>query len=161
LAKLTRAIEWLLLAGLLCVVGCSSVRGVEKQVGQYIEKQCAGQFPCRVRLRDATTFAWDEMYIFDYSSTQSRVEEMIGTKVPDFRPRGLYRHLIFMKDGKVVLSEDEKVDFDGTIPDQLVFDDGFDAVDYHWFGSDTAFMASREQGDTGRFYLLKSIKATH
>ena len=144
-----------LLAGVSFLSGCSGTRGTEKQIGAYIEKNCAGRTSCVVNLRGATPFEWDKVFAFKYSVKHSEIEQAIGAKITGYHE--LRRYLIFTKAGAVVHSEDEPTNVEHPIKNEVVFAMP-DSASYQEYGIDTSFTVSQESSEAGPYYLLQPRK---
>jgi len=153
--KPTKRICLFLLAGVSSLTGCSGPRGAEKQIGNYIEKNCAGRSACVVNLRGATPFEWDKVYVFKYTAKQAEIEQATGAKITGYHE--LRRYFIFTKAGAVVHSEDEPTNVEHPIKGEVVFAMP-DSASYQGYGIDTSFTVSQESSEAGPYYLLQPNK---
>jgi hypothetical protein len=145
----------LLLLGIPYLIGCSGPRGVEKQIGAYIEKNCAGHSPCVIDLRGAAPFVWDKMYVFDYTASRAEIELAVGRKLGSYRE--LSRYFVFTKSGDIVRYEYETTNIEHPFKDQVVFAMP-DSVKYQEYGADSSFNVSQQSSEAGSYYLLQPVK---
>jgi len=145
----------LLLLGIPYLIGCSGPRGVEKQIGVYIEKNCAGQSPCVINLRGAAPFAWDKMYVFDYTASRAEIELAVGKKLGSYRE--LSRYFVFTKSGDIVRYEYETTNIEHPFKGQVVFATP-DSAKYQEYGPDSSFNVSQQSSEAGPYYLLQPVK---
>jgi hypothetical protein len=145
----------LLLAGISSQIGCSGPRGVEKQIGAYIEKNCAERSPCVVNLRGATRFEWDKIYVFDYTASRADIEHAVGRKLGSYRE--LSRYFVFTKAGDIVRYEYETTNVEHPFKGEVVFAVP-DSASHQAYGVDTSFTVSQESSEGGPYYLLQPAK---
>jgi hypothetical protein len=145
----------LLLLGTPYLTGCSGPRGIEKQIGVYIEKNCVGHSPCVINLRRAAPFAWDKMYVFDYTASRAEIEHAVGRKLGSYGE--LSRYFVFTKGGDIVRYEYETTNIEHPIKGQVVFAMP-DSVKYQEYGADSSFNVSQQSSEAGPYYLLQPVK---
>jgi hypothetical protein len=145
----------LLLFGIPYLIGCSGPRGVEKQIGAYIENKCVGHSPCMINLREATPFVWDKMYVFDYTVSRAEIEHAVGRKLGSYHE--LSRYFVFTKGGDIVRYEYETTNIEHPFKGQVVFAMP-DSVNYQEYGADSSFNVSQQSSEAGPYYLLQPVK---
>src|SRR5829696_7795700 len=72
----------------------------DEDVNALIRKQCEPHAQCEIRLRDATSFDWDEMYVFRPGIVDLEARHFVPVAT-EFRGE-FNRKIVFLKDGKLV-----------------------------------------------------------
>jgi hypothetical protein len=142
----------LVLAMACGLVGCRADLGTEQHIAQSIKAECHDTWPCQISLRRSTPFQWDELYVFKFTASKAEIEKTIHTTISNYNE--LTRYLVFTSDGRAVRIESEPTDVEHPIKDELVFEMP-DSVSYRTFAAGTTFAVTREQRDTGAYYMLK------
>jgi hypothetical protein len=152
----------LTIAGLTLVLFLSGCSGCGNRPGKFqaklvhaIEKKCQPELPCTIRLKDVTDFSWDKMYAFMDSADQLTMERVLGTKAAKV---GDGTTVVFMNNGKVVLSETEPWELDKRLPNDVAFDNFPDNKYYRAYGPDAEFTVKRIEMNNGVAYDLTLIR---
>ena len=136
-----------------CEPGLSSF---DRTVNSLIRNQCNFESPCRVRLSDATTFDWDEMYVFRPGILDGEAQQIVPA-VEGFQ-REFNRKIAFLKDGKLVRIDEAPSIIEGehTPPGMLFFKiDESGNPDCLRYSSDVEFEVQKERWIRGDVYMLK------
>ena len=103
---------------LLVFCGCSRSGLIEQSIGDKIEA-CKPDVPCIVKIKDLTSFQWDEMHVFSYGSSLDEIQKTLRTDFPHYVE--FKRRIIFLKDGKIVHWENEPTNIEGITEGEVVF----------------------------------------
>jgi hypothetical protein len=128
---------------------------VEGRLVANINKSCRSSNVCTIRVRDATNFDWDKMYVFEYTATEDEIIKVIGLPLPRYDE--FKRKMIFVSGGKLAYSEAEPTDIESLINEQIVF--GIpDNESYREFGPDPLFEVNKKSFSRGVYYELKLVR---
>jgi hypothetical protein len=144
---------------LLLLQSCGSKtidpNSVEGRLVANINKSCRSSNVCTIRVRDATNFDWDKMYVFKYTANRDEIVKVIGSPLPRYNE--FKRKLIFVSGGKLAYSEEEPTDIESVINEQIVF--GIpDNESYREFGSDPVFEVTKKNFSRGVYYEFKLVR---
>lgn len=142
---------------LLMFCGCSRSGLIEQSIGSEIEA-CKPDAPCIVKIKDVTSFQWDEMHVFSYGSSLGEIEKTLRTDFPNYVE--FERRIIFLKDGKIVHWENEPTDIEAMTEGEVSFD-GMDKLPSQLsFTPDNAIFTAEKYYPTsaGVAYSLKQLK---
>ena len=148
---------WHLVLLALLTASCEpSLSPLDTSVGPVIKKQCQFDTPCTIKLRDATGFDWDEMYVlrpgvFDVEAKHYLPE--VGELRGEFN-----RKIVFLKNGKRVNADEAPSIIEGehTPPGMLFFDQGiYGNPDCLRYFSNVEFTVTKERWIGGDSYQLK------
>lgn len=128
---------------------------IEGKLVTRIKTTCGESTKCTVRLRDVTDFAWDRVYVFKYTATQSELEKAIGAPFPQYVE--FKRSIIFLKGGKLVYGEANPTDVEAPINDQVVFDIP-DTDTYRSYSFESEFEVQRKHFERP-YYKLNLIQS--
>ncbi len=94
----------------------------DKDVNALIKKQCTFEEPCHIKIGDATSFDWDEMYVFRPGILNSEAQAIVP-EVKGFECE-FNRKIAFMKNGKQVRIDEAVSVIEGehSPPGKLFFD---------------------------------------
>ncbi len=126
----------------------------DESVGAIIKKDCDVETTCTIRLRDATNFDWDEMYVLrpgvlDVEARKYLPE--VGILRGEFN-----RKIVFFKNGRRVSADEAPTIIEGehTPPGMIFFEDGDGNPDCLRFASDAQFNVRKEKWLRGEVYHL-------
>ncbi len=142
---------------LILMFGCSKSGLIEQAIGEKIE-DCKLDVPCIVKIKDLTSFQWDEMHVFSYGSDIGEIEKTLRTKFPNYVE--FKRRIIFLKDGKIVHWENEPTDIEAMTEGQVTFIGMENLPSQLSFTPDNAVFIGVKYypTSTGVAYSLKQIK---
>ena len=135
------------------IVGCHAKSSLERQVQGFIATKCHGVWPCSVNLRDATSFEWDELYVFKYNASKSEIESATHATLVDYKE--LTRYMVFVRAGKAIRIESEPTNVEHPIKNELVFEIPDENV-YRAFPASTEFTVIRADSEEGSYFVLKA-----
>ena len=148
--------SWHLLIILSLTAACEpGLSSFDSKVGEHIKKTCTFETPCTIRLREATKFDWDEMYILrpgvlDVEARKYLPE--VGELKGEFN-----RKIVFLKNGKRVDADEAPSIIEGehTPPGMLFFDSLPGNPDCLRYFSDVEFTVTTEKWIRGNVYKLE------
>lgn len=124
-------------------------------IAARIDDACKSVSPCTINIKDVTDFQWDKMYAFKYHADLEQIEEALGVKFP--LNNEFTRKLVFLKEGKVVYSEEAEVNVEHLEAGEVIFDMQ-DMEVYKMYTADAArFKAEKKESDYGSYYLLSQM----
>jgi len=133
-----------------------SLSSFDADVNALIRSRCTFETDCQLRIRDATKFDWDEMYVLR--------EGVLDVEARKYLPevgelRGEFnRKIVFLKNGKRVGADEAPSIIEGehTPPGMLFFDEGLDGnPDCLRYLSDVEFTVTTEKWIRGNVYKLE------
>ena len=130
-------------------------KSVEGRLVASITKNCEDSKVCTIRLRDATNFDWDKVYVFKYTATRDEIARVIGFPLPRYEE--FKRKIVFLNAGKLAYSEADPTDIEGLINEEVVFDIP-DNESYRTFSSNAVFEVTKVSFPRGVYYQLKSVR---
>ena len=152
-------LSMLLALSLLIMQSCGSKtidpNSVEGRLVANIKKSCRSSNVCTIRVKDATSFDWDKMYVFDYTTNRDEIAKVIGMPLPRYDE--FKRKLIFVSGGKLAYSEEEPTDIESLINEQIVFETP-DNESHREFGPDPLFEVNKKSFSRGVYYELKLVR---
>ena len=151
-ASIMKLNRWFVCVVVLVIVGCHSQSSVERQIQASIKSRCHAEWPCSFNLRGATSFDWDELYVFKDNASKADIEKATHATLSNYRE--LTSYLIFELAGKPVWVESEPTNVEHPIKDELVFDIP-DATVYEAFPATSEFMVTQTESIDGPHFLLK------
>lgn len=109
-----------LLLLLVIASGCSREVLPDNQslITQRIASKCGAETTCEVDLNDLLPFSWDRLYVFRPGLTPGEVRKLIGLDVT-FKEEFSYKY-VFLSEGRVVRTEEHRIDDFDRLPDGLV-----------------------------------------
>lgn len=133
--------------------GCSKSGVIERQIGKRVNECKADD--CTIRIKDATDFQWDKMYVFKYYARPDVIQKALGTTSSNFVE--FTRRIVFLKDGRIVYREDEPTDIESVVDGQVIFDIP-DTDVYKAYMPDAEFRGVKRKSGEKVYYELKQIK---
>lgn len=127
----------------------------DKDVDALIEKNCSFEEPCQIPIANATSFEWDEMYVFRPGILDGEAR-MILPAVKGFRGE-FNRKIAFLKNGNLVQIDEaaEIIEGEHTPPGTLEFDiEEGGNPDCLRYSNSAVFRVSREKWARGNIYRL-------
>jgi len=95
------------------------------------------------------------MYVFDYRATKDQINQALGTPFPNYKE--LTRRIVFLKDSKIVYSEDDPANIEAPINREVIFDIPNTEV-YESYMPDTVFRVEKKEFENGVYYSLTQVK---
>lgn len=151
----------------LIVVACapglseSELSPFDKEVGALIKRSCNFAEPCQITIGDATSFDWDEMYIFRPGILGVEAEHIL------LAAKGLKgefnRKIAFLKDGKLVRIDEAPSVIEGehTPPGMLFFEiEEFENSDCLRYSRHATFQVTILKVTRGDAYRLMCANCT-
>lgn len=135
------------------LLGCHGSPVVQSTMLAQI-RLCQDDAKCSVSLAGTTGFDWDRLYVFDYDSSATDREKILG--VPDEGFTEFQGQLVFMKSGKIVHQERQPEDIEHRVKDEICFDIPQEAR-YASYFHDERFAVTKVDGQDGIYYVLKPI----
>jgi hypothetical protein len=137
------------------LVSCGNDR-VEKTIAKRMATECRDGAPCRIAVRDITGFAWDKMYACKVTAQPAEINRLLGTSL--LRYSEMTRKLFFLKDGKIVHSEDELTNIEHPVDGNVLFDMP-DEVNCKDYTPETAvFTVKLKRWENGTYFYLEQMK---
>ncbi|HMM78859.1 MAG TPA: hypothetical protein PKC65_02435 [Pyrinomonadaceae bacterium] len=146
------AILLLTLLGTACEPALSSF---DKDVGSLIDKSCNFDTPCQITIGDATSFDWDEMYIFRPGILNGEAKAILPA-VDGFQGE-FNRKIAFLKNGRLVRIDEAASIIEGehTPPGMLFFDiEESGNPDCIRYSRDAMFNVTKDKWIRGNVYRL-------
>ena len=132
---------------------------IAKHISEYILANCQENYPCTIRLKDATDFSWDKLYVFDIAIENDVITKMVGTT--KFTSSGDYsRKWFFVKDDQVVRFEEHILSaVDEPVANgSVLLEEGNPKEKYSIFSQDAAFeVVKNKLSDDEHYYYLTCI----
>lgn len=138
---------------LLGLVSCGK-KTVEDNIVNYIENNCK-QFPCAIKIKEATDFNWDKMFVFDYGADIGEIERTVGTSIP--RKKEFSRKLVFTKEGNLVHYDELPTNIEGIVDNQVGFDNVGSYSHKVYLVDDAVFEAQKYSQSDKTYYQLKQL----
>jgi hypothetical protein len=141
-----------------CEPGLSSF---DKDVNALIRKQCTFEEPCQISIGEATSYDWDEMYVFRPGITGSEAEKILPA-AKGFEGE-FNRKIAFLKDGKLARLDEAASIIEGehTPPGMLFFITDIEGNhDCLRFSRAAVFEVIREKWIRGNVYRLACVNCT-
>jgi hypothetical protein len=126
----------------------------DKGVNELIDKQCHSNSPCKIKIGEATSFDWDEMYVFRPGIIDVEVQHI----VPGVTFAGEFnRKIAFEKNGKLVRTDEAAsvIEGENTPPGMLFFDENLAGnPDCLRYSRDAEFEVKVQKWHRGDVYFL-------
>lgn len=128
----------------------------EHKIVEWINKSCESQTSnCVIKITDITPFSWDKMYFFDGGEAVD-LEKIMGVRPADGDI--VKRKIVFVKDSKIVFYDELPTNIEGSINNQVYFDNLSDSKNYKVFTPETAiFTVNKKEWGRSTIYELTSI----
>lgn len=134
---------------------------LDSQAVRRIERQCAFQAECKVRLGDLFRGDWDRFYEFGVGVDQATIDSALGTNRVKRSER--QRTLVLMKEGRIVSAEHENYGVEQPLDGQVEFEDEHHR-EQSWVSYDrntvlrvSSFRADPVKGK-GSYYVLSAVE---
>ena len=108
---------------------------------------------CIVRITELTNFAWDRMYVFSYRATRDDIRKSLGVELPQYTE--FTRKIVFLKEGKVIHSEEYPSNVEGLMNGEVVFDIPDNSVHKDYTPDTAVFNVTRRNFEKGVWFELK------
>ncbi len=141
---------------LACEPSEPSLSSFDADVNALIRSRCTFETDCHIRVRDATKFDWDEMYVLRPGIVDVEARNYLPA-VGELRGE-FNRKIVFLKNGKRVGADEAPSIIEGehTPPGMLFFDQGLDGnPDCLRYSSDVEFTVRTEKWIRGNVYQLE------
>jgi hypothetical protein len=157
--------RWLLIAFVaLCLAGGAfawhflsppATPPFESKILQSINETCTGNTLCTLQMSTVTPFDWDKMYAFEMGIGASEMNQLLGTNDAEYCD--LQRHLIFLKNGKIVFQECEPEGIEEATKNEMTFDIP-ETGKYKSYPHDVVFLVTQGTSKEGPWFNLKQIR---
>lgn len=123
-------------------------------VGEYINKNCEENKPCKIKIKDAINFSWDRLYVFDIAVEDNVISEILGIEYSSNLPE-YSRKWIFVKDNQIVYAAEHTIyEIDKPVRNgEVLLNEEHPKENYSVFNRDSSFEVSKNRLDDNEYYF--------
>lgn len=139
-----------IILSLILLGSCSNT--IESKIASKL-KQCEKSV-CEIDITELTNFKWDTAYYFEIPVSQDIINKMIGIEYQNYKE--FTRPLIFIKNRKIVYSENNPSGVESITKNQIVFNELTDtAICKIISSSNSKFKGYKEKNSETTYYRLE------
>ena len=126
----------------------------EVSIAAEIVKQCIDAVPCYITPGRVTSFQWDTLYVFPYTTSKKDIEAALNQPFPQYVE--LTKRFVFLLNGRIVHHENTQVNVEAPLRDEIDF--AVAGVPFARLLPNSRFLVTRTSGASIPYYHLEEIK---